>query len=149
MLKVCAEPRETRPGFNLTAVDISGMKDILSKLQPAALGAVRFYVHGGNFTRDLLTKWDASKTLQCPNCNMPDSKHHRVFQCHAYDAFRAEFPGLFSKLQRLPEGVWRFGLVPLCAQPWPLFAALHSASSQLTVPRNNDPLHIFVDGSCF
>ena len=29
------------------------------------------------------------------------------------------------------------------------FDALHSAPLQLTVPSNNDPLHIFVDGSCF
>ena len=149
VLKVCAELNETRPGFNLAAVDISGMKDLLSKLHPTALGAIRFYVHGGNFTHDVLTKWDASKTLQCPNCDMPDFKHHRVFQCPAYDDFRADFPGLFSKLQRLPEGVWRFGLIPLCAQPWPLFAALHSATLHLKVPSNDDPLHIFVDGSCF
>ena len=47
---VCVCLFVTRPGFNLAAVDISGMRDLLSKLQPAALGAVRFYVHGGNFT---------------------------------------------------------------------------------------------------
>ena len=149
MRLVCADLKVSRPGFNIAAVDVQGMKNLFCKLSPTGLGAVRFFVHGGNYTHDILTKWDASKTLQRPNCEMPDSKYHRVFQRKAYDAFRFELPNLFSKLGRLPEAVWRFGLAPLSADPWPLLQHLHQTPLEFSFPSLTDSLHIFVDGSCF
>ena len=78
-----------------------------------------------------------------------DSKYRRAFQCKAYDAFRSELPNLFSKLGRLPEAVWRFGLVPLSPDPWPFLQHLHQTPLEFSFPSLMDSLDIFVDGSCF
>ena len=87
MQSVCADLQTSPPGFNISAVDIQGMRNLFGKLQPAALGAIKFYVHGGNYTHDVLSKWGSSKRLTCPNCDAHDSKFHRIFECPAYDAY--------------------------------------------------------------
>ena len=146
---VCADLIVSRPGFQLRAVDVQAMKSLLSQLQPQEVGIVRFFIHGGNYTNDVVSKWDYSKTTQCPNCDSPDSKYHRVFECQAYAGFRANFPGLFENLRQLPEAVWRFGLVPLTADTWPLLNRLHAEPLSFSHPNSSAALHIFVDGSCY
>ena len=64
-------------------VDIQGMRLLLSQLQPNELGIVGFFLHGGNYT-NVVSKWDLSRNLFCPNCDTPNSKYNRVVQCHAY-----------------------------------------------------------------
>ena len=149
MRTVCAELTESRPGFNLHAVDLQGMQRLLVQLQPDELGIVKFFANGGNYTNDIVSKWDFSRDSMCPNCQLPDSRFHRIFECQAYDCFRSRFPGLFSQLRRLPEAVWRFGLVPLCADAWPLLKQLRVQPLCHTHPTTRTALHIFVDGSCF
>ncbi|CAE7544167.1 unnamed protein product, partial [Symbiodinium natans] len=58
-------------------------------------------------------------------------------------------PGLFEKLHQLPETVWRFGLVPLVADTWPLLVRLRAAPLCFQHPTACNALHIFVDGSCY
>ena len=43
MRTVCAELAESRPGFNLRAVDLQGMQRLFVQLQPDELGIVKFF----------------------------------------------------------------------------------------------------------
>ena len=112
---MCAELTESRPGFNLHAVDLQGMRRLLSQLQPDELGIVKFFANGRNYTNDIVSKWDFSRDSSCPHCQLPDSRFHRIFECQPYEGFRSNSPRLLSQLRRLPEAVWRLGLVPLCS----------------------------------
>ena len=60
-----------------------------------------------------------------------------------------KFLDLFEKLGRLPEFVWRFGLVPLAADTWPLLQRLRNEPLIFKHPETCDDLRVFVDGSCY
>ena len=48
--------KSTRPGFNISAVDVSGVRASLAQLSLSQAGAVRLYVHGGHYTCDIISK---------------------------------------------------------------------------------------------
>ena len=76
--QVCDDLKSTRPGFNISAVDVSGVRASLA------------YFHGGPYTRDIMSKWVASKSTTCPNCERgtPGSRYPSVFQCHPWRLLR-------------------------------------------------------------
>ena len=106
---------------------------------------------GAFLTPKQQSRFDASKTGDCPLCGVADTQRH-WFDCPRFGALRTSLSGLPDALDDLPQCVLHHLLPPRNPFVFPLkhyFVSLPDKTSVFLSEPQDGIQHLFTDGSCF
>lgn len=121
----------------------------VNKRSPREIWVLRTAASGKHYTQDIISKYAAGVTSQCPFCNCQDNKRHRIFQCKAFQEIR----GRYTKTLNFVEGNHNFeifGLPPKTPNIARDIAEICQTQCVIQQPDiQPEDRHLFLDGSAF
>ena len=122
-------------------------------LTPTQQGFLRVVHNGSYYTQDRHAKTGYAKTAECKWCTSEDSVQHRLWECPATAAFRADLPeGLRSEISKEPKCTQEHAWFCEPQEARTYRRLLHTIKPHGSVrwdsPELPEVLHLFTDGSC-
>ena len=106
---VCVQIDHRKSLENVEGIDLQLTK-AMPGLLPSEKGLVLCQQTGAFFTEDARKHCGGSG--QCPKCDQPDSKQHRLENCEFVRHVREAFPSLMTRWPTLPDSTKYFSLIP-------------------------------------
>ena len=106
---VCVQIDHRKGLENVEGIDLQLTK-AMPGLLPSEKGLVLCQQTGAFFTED--TRKHCGGSGQCPKCDQPDSKQHRLENCEFVRHVREAFPSLMTRWPTLPDSTKYFSLIP-------------------------------------
>ena len=134
--------------MDMTTYDFSYMQKVVQTKTAQEQAILRSYFAGIHFTFDVISKFSETTTINCPHCEAPDSRVHRLVFCKGLEKHRKPFAAAFEWLARQPSAATHYGLCPYNDQWIQIKAIQQENQIPFAVPPCDDKIiPVFTDGS--
>jgi len=139
-----------RKHFDICSIDTNALDKVYRKADFQNKVFLDQMCIGRSYTNDEIVKWDPHNSGNCPLCNKPDSRMHRLFKCEHTKELRKQIPHVITFAAKQRDAFWYHGLLPL---PDGLFKHLNFVAAYipplLAMHDDAQMAHLFVDGTAY
>lgn len=137
-----------RKGVDMATYDFSFMNKVLQTKTAQEQAILRSYFAGIHFTFDVISKFSETASVNCPHCDAPDSREHRLVFCKALEKYRTPFNAAFQWLANQPRAATHYGLCPYNDHWIQIKASQQGDRIPFAIPTCDDKTFpVFTDGS--
>ena len=137
-----------RKGVDMATYDFSFMNKVLQTKTAQEQAILCSYFAGIHFTFDVISKFSETASVNCPHCDAPDSREHRLVFCKALEKYRTPFNAAFQWLANQPRAATHYSLCPYNDHWIQIKASQQGDRIPFAIPTCDDKTFpVFTDGS--